>query len=213
MDANDHGTAIAQASADWRLDLVETMRFDPLEGIIALELHLARLKDSAVALGLAADRHAIRNELHAATFRLGMPARVRLRVSPGGMTAIESMPLPPPPIEPVRVALAPLPLAAADPRWRHETGDREACEAARVAAGTWEVLFLLEDRSIGEGSFTTPFVPRDGQLLTPPGGQGVLRAQLLEAGDAVEARLTADDLAGSFFVGNMVYGLVAATLA
>lgn len=74
---------------DGRFDLLETMAFDPLEGIRLLELHLARLKASADALGFAFDRHDVRNELQAATFRLRDPGRVRLLVSRRGSVAIE----------------------------------------------------------------------------------------------------------------------------
>ena len=73
--------------ADGRYDLLETMAFDPLEGIRLLELHLARLKASADALGFAFDRHGVRNELQAATFRLRDHSRVRLMVSRGGAVA------------------------------------------------------------------------------------------------------------------------------
>ena len=41
----------------------------------------------------------------------------------------------------------------------------------------------------------------------------VLRAELLESGQAVEADLTAADLAGGFLVGNSVRGLVAGEVA
>ena len=70
--------------ADGRFDLLETMAFDPHEGIRLLELHLARMKVSADALGFAFDRHDVRNELQAATFRLRDRSRVRLLVSRGG---------------------------------------------------------------------------------------------------------------------------------
>ena len=69
--------------ADGRYDLLETMAFDPHEGVRLLELHLGRLKDSAQALGFAFDRHSVRNELQAATFRLRELSRVRLLVPAG----------------------------------------------------------------------------------------------------------------------------------
>lgn len=55
---------------DGQYDLLETMAFDPHDGIRLLDLHLARMKASADALGFAFDRHDVRNELQAATFRL-----------------------------------------------------------------------------------------------------------------------------------------------
>lgn len=73
-------------------DLVATMAFDPMAGIVDLEDHLATLKGQAAANGGRFDRHAVRNELQAATFRLREPATVRLLVSPSGALAIETTP-------------------------------------------------------------------------------------------------------------------------
>jgi len=70
-------------------DLVETMRFDPDEGILDIDEHLDRLMQSAEALGFDFDRHAARNELQAATFGRKRPAVARLLLSPTGTMAIE----------------------------------------------------------------------------------------------------------------------------
>ena len=70
-------------------DLVETMRFDPDEGILEIDQHLDRLMDSAKAMGFDFDRHAARNELQAATFGRKRPAIARLLLSPTGTMAIE----------------------------------------------------------------------------------------------------------------------------
>ena len=70
-------------------DLVETMRFDPDEGILDIDQHLDRLMHSAEALGFDFDRHAARNELQAATFGRKRPAIARLLLSPTGTMAIE----------------------------------------------------------------------------------------------------------------------------
>ncbi|MBL7466206.1 aminotransferase class IV, partial [Escherichia coli] len=65
-----------------------------------------------------------------------------------------------------------------------------------------------------EGSFTSIFVERDGMLVTPPLARGllpgVLRAELIETGRAVEGDLMPADLAGGFYVGNALRGLVSA---
>jgi para-aminobenzoate synthetase / 4-amino-4-deoxychorismate lyase len=197
-------------------DLIETMRFDPEAGIAALERHLARIRRSAAALGFAFDRHHARNELQAATFSLGEPRQVRLRLSRTGAIAIEARPLPAPPAEPVAVAVAPRPVAADDFRLLHKTSDRGFHDEAREAAGTFEVAFTDPDGFLTEGSFTSLFVERDGRLLTPPLARGllpgVLRATLLEEGRAVETDLRPEDLESGFFVGNAVRGLIAATL-
>ena len=70
-------------------DLEETMRFDPEEGILDLDSHLDRLRQSAESHGFEFDRHAARNELQAATFGRKRKATARLLLSPTGAMAIE----------------------------------------------------------------------------------------------------------------------------
>jgi para-aminobenzoate synthetase / 4-amino-4-deoxychorismate lyase len=207
----------AFVTADARpFDLIETMAFDPIDGIVLLERHLARMKASAATFGFSFDRHAARNELQAATFRLRTARRVRLLLSPSGAVAIEVAPLPAAPEGPVAVAIAPLPVDASDFRLHHKTSDRAFYDRARNASGSVEVVFE-QDGQLTEGSFTSLFVERDGQLLTPPLTTGllpgVLRAELIESGRAVEAPLTRADLAEGFFIGNALRGLMPATLA
>jgi para-aminobenzoate synthetase/4-amino-4-deoxychorismate lyase len=203
-----------------RFDLIETMTFDPDDGLIRLEAHLARMKASADTLGFAFDRHTTRNELQAATFQLRAPCRIRLLLSPSGAVAIETAPLPQSPSQ-AEVAIVPLPVAATDFRLRHKTSDRAFYDDARIAAGTFEVLFEDVDGYLTEGSFTSLFVRRGTGLVTPPlrPGRfsgllpGILRAELLESGQAVEACVTRADLAHGFFVGNSLRGLIPAIVA
>jgi para-aminobenzoate synthetase / 4-amino-4-deoxychorismate lyase len=195
-------------------DLIETMRFDPVEGIALLERHLARMKASALAFGFEFDRHAARNDLQAATFRLREACRVRLLLAPSGVVSIGVAPLPDAPSVPVGVAVVPLPVAADDFRLRHKTSRRRFYDRAREEAGAWEVVFTDQQGFLTEGSFTTLYVERDGMLVTPPLARGllpgVLRAELIESGRAVEGDLTPADLAGGFYLGNALRGLVAA---
>jgi para-aminobenzoate synthetase/4-amino-4-deoxychorismate lyase len=197
-------------------DLIETMRFDPFDGMPDLERHLARLKASAEAFGFAIDRHALRNELQAATFRLREAARVRLRVAPSGKAVIEVRPCPSTLSAPVTAAVVPLPVLPADYRLRHKTADRGFYDRARADAGTFDVVFARPDGLLTEGSFTNLFVARDDRLLTPPAARGllpgVLRQRLIEEGRAVEADLTLDDLRAGFLLGNALRGLIEARL-
>ena len=200
------------------LDLIETMAFDPEEGLPLLERHLARMTASAAALGFRFDRHAARNELQAATFRLRDAARIRLLLAQSGAIAIEVAPLPAALAEPARVAVVPLPVDPADFRLRHKTSDRGFYDAARRAAGTDEVLFVRPDGWLTEGSFTSLFVRQaDGVLATPPATlgllPGVLRSELLADGRAIERNLSPGDLGGTFFVGNALRGLIPAVVA
>ncbi|WP_298090348.1 aminodeoxychorismate synthase component I [uncultured Sphingomonas sp.] len=198
-------------------DLIETMAFDPLEGLLHLERHLSRMKASATALGFAFDRHDARNELQAATFRLRTASRVRLLLAASGAIAIECSALPHPLAQPLRVRIVPLPVAPEDLRLRHKTTNRAFYDAARIAAGTDEVIFEAPDGSLTEGSFTSLFVERDGRLITPPLATGllpgILRAELIDSGRAIEGRVTRNDLAHGVWLGNALRGLMRATVA
>jgi para-aminobenzoate synthetase/4-amino-4-deoxychorismate lyase len=194
-------------------DLIETMAFDPDQGIALLERHLARMKASALALGFRFDRHLVRNELQAATFRLRTPSRVRLLLARSGAIAIGIAPLPAAPAGPVRVAIAPLPVAPDDFRLAHKTSRRGFYDAARRPA-TFETVFTDREGYLTEGSFTSIFVERDGRLVTPPLRRGllpgVLRGELLDSQRAVEGDLRPADLARGFLIGNALRGLVSA---
>jgi para-aminobenzoate synthetase/4-amino-4-deoxychorismate lyase len=197
-----------------QFDLIETMRFEPRDGIAELERHLARMKASAEALDFHFDRHHVRNELQA-SFALGAPRRLRLRLSRSGAIAIEARALPADPAGPVAVAVAPMPASADDFRLRHKTSDRGFYQAARVL-GAFETVFLDPEGFVTEGSFTSVFVRKSGTLLTPKLGRGllpgILRERLIEEGRAREAELRLEDLAGTFYIGNAVRGLIAAML-
>jgi para-aminobenzoate synthetase / 4-amino-4-deoxychorismate lyase len=196
-------------------DLIETMRFAPASGIARLELHLDRMKASAAALEFQFDRHEARNRLHAATFHLDADAKVRLLASPSGELAVEIGKITPT-AELAHVAIIPLPVDPSDFRLRHKITDRAFYDDSRKASGADEVLFVDPHGYLTEGSISAIFVKRDGKLLTPPLSRGllpsVLRAELIESGEAIEADLRAEDLADGFFLGNSVRGLFAAKL-
>ena len=210
-------------SAAAQCDLIETMRFDPADGVALIEFHLERMKASAADLGFAFDRHGLRNAIQALCFDLGTPARLRVVVARSGAHAIEVAPLPAALPVPACVALLPLPVAANDWRLHHKTSDRgfyeEALAVAR-AAGADEAVFLDEAGLVTEGSFTNVFVEHagdsGGKLLTPPAAlgllPGVLRASLLAEGRAIEAELRIGDLDRGFWIGNALRGLLPARL-
>jgi len=206
----------AFVESDRHFDLIETMAFDPHDGIARLEAHLVRIKASAEALGFSFNRHAARNELQAATFRLIEPSRVRLLLARSGAMAIATAPAPGAQSGRVDVAVMPLPVSPHDFRLRFKTTDRGFYDAARRASGAFEVIFTDPERRLTEGSFTNIFVERDDVLLTPPLARGllggVLRATLLESGVARETELTAADLIDGFLIGNSLRGLLPAKL-
>jgi len=199
--------------------LIETMRFDPEEGIPLLEGHLARLSTSAHELGFAFDRHAARNQIQTLCFDLDHPARVRLSCARSGATTIEVAPLPETPAEPLDCIALPLPVDQGDWRLRHKTTDRGFYADALAAAhehDAHEALLVRDDGLVTEGSWTSVFVERDGTLHTPRLGLGLLpgvfRQSLIDEGRAIEAELTLDDLADGFLIGNALRGLMRARL-
>jgi para-aminobenzoate synthetase/4-amino-4-deoxychorismate lyase len=198
-------------------DLIETMGFDPSEGIVELERHLDRMKTSSADLDFKFDRHAARNELQAATFGRKHRAMVRLLLSRTGAMAIQLKAYEDPEEVPVLVALRPLPVDPSDFRLRYKTTDRRFLDEARQGEQAYETIFTDPDGRLTEGSRTNIFVDRDGKLLTPPLTRGImpgiLRAKLIEEGRAEESDLTPDDLKDGFFVGNIVRGLIPAKLA
>jgi para-aminobenzoate synthetase / 4-amino-4-deoxychorismate lyase len=198
-------------------DLIETMRFEPAKGILRLELHLERMKESARALDFAFDRHAARNQLHAVTFHLDAASKIRLMLGRQGTIAIEVATLPVAPEAAALVKIVPLPVDVGDFRLRHKTTDRAFYDAARLAEpGAFEVIFITNDGYLTEGSFTALFVERDGRYLTPPLSRGllpsVLRRELIAADQAQEANLVPADLVDGFWLGNSVRGLFRAQL-
>ena len=116
-----------------------------------------------------------------------------------------------------RQILSPRPVAAGDFRLGHKTSDRAFYDEARRASGCFEVIFADENGFLTEGSFTHLFVEQDGTLVTPPLSRGmlpgILRARLIEQGDAVEEDVSLASLPAEFYIGNSVRGLIKAKRA
>lgn len=148
------------------------------------------------------------------------PYRVRVALLKAGQTVVSSVPL----VEietPIRLSISRYLLTPEVQRTDIKTPHRDFYdgERARVAAlsGVDEVLFVGADGLLKEGSFTSLFLQCGDQLRTPRGPgllPGILRAELLATGQAVEADVTVNDLlsADAIFVGNSLRGLMPAAL-
>jgi 4-amino-4-deoxychorismate lyase len=199
------------------LILIETFRWEPGEGFARLPAHLGRLARGAAALGVPLDRAAVDRAL-AGVGGEG-PLRVRLTLDRAGAVAVTAAPLAPgPAVWSVRIAGERL--ASGDPWLGLKSSRRPAHDAARAALppGVDEALLLNERDEVCEGTITSVFADLGRGLLTPPLAcgllPGVLRAELLAAGDCGEAVLRPGDLVGArLFVGNALRGLIPARLA
>ena len=89
------------------------------------------------------------------------------------------------------LGLALAPAIARDPEWTAELGYAVA-EATRGRGVATQALRLLTDWAFA---------------------QGILRAELIESGRAVEAELTEADLSDGFFIGNALRGLIPAVVS
>jgi len=202
-------------------DLIETLRWEPGGGYLRLPLHLARLQDSARALGFAPRADEVDDALARAAGG-GKPLRVRLAMAADGACTVTTRPFTPfTPGTVWRLAVARTRLDSADRLLRHKTTLRQRYDAARAefdTAAADEVLLLNERGEVCEGTMTNVFARVGGTWLTPPLScgllAGVLRAEMLADGRAREAVLTPDDLrrTEALAIGNSLRGLIDARL-
>ncbi|GGX73509.1 aminodeoxychorismate synthase, component I [Litorimonas cladophorae] len=121
---------------------------------------------------------------------------------------------------PLKLAISRYPLTEASQMTVKKTTRRDFYdgERERIGAGILvdEVIFLNANEEVCEGSFTTIFVEKDGQLYTPDLSSGllpgILRQHYLETGKAESKVLTLTDLsaADAIYVGNSLRGLMPA---
>ncbi|MBL0935867.1 MAG: aminotransferase class IV family protein [Rhizobiaceae bacterium] len=201
--------------------LIETMRREADGTIPRRRRHVDRMANSAAALGFAFDRQDAENVLDGIANDEAL--RVRLDLSANGRIGLTTTPFVAVPRGTVwRLAIARTRLDSADPLRRHKTDSRAVYAQARSefsAEAINEVLLLNGEGELAEGTITNLFLDfGDGVLATPPVAAGalpgVLRAELLDQGKAVEARLVPSDIARAraVFVGNSLRGLIAARL-
>ncbi len=210
--------------------LLETLRYDPATGLRDLDLHLARLVDSARYFGIPADLAAIRAQLEstAAAFprdsgqgTLRSTAdgihRVRLLLSRAGRLQVEHAPV----VlsdTPVTLALDTRPTVTG--RWtRHKTTRRDHYDAAAARHPHADDVILVDESGHAlETTRSNLAALIDGRWCTPPLSCGCLpgveRQRLIEAGVLRERDITPADLrdCGALAVVSSLRGWRPATL-
>lgn len=209
----------------------ETFRRSADGEFIRLGAHLARLKSACQSLGWDYPNDAIDAALaKAALTDTGQALRIRVQVgrskSGRSYARLNHMPFidnsAPLSVAISKYALTPLRQKAEIKTSRRQfyDGERARIKAQVKALGgaVDEVIFLGEDGHICEGSYSSVYAQIDGQLYTPPLSQNILpsilRAELIETGQAHARQLTRDDLsrADQIYCGNSLRGLVPACL-
>lgn len=204
-------------------ELIETLRWEPENGFIRIERHLARMAGSADELGFSHDPERIAAVLAEAVRSATTPQRVRLVLSRDCEASTTIQPYEPLPASRVwNLALAKTRLDSTNSLLRHKTTRRDAYVQARaeyLAGEADEVLLSNERGEICEGTITNLFADfGDGILATPSLHcgllPGILRGELLDRGAAREMVFNLDLLrsAKTIFVGNSLRGLIRARL-
>lgn len=203
--------------------LIETMRYEPGEALPRYwALHEERLTQAAAYFGFEPLPKGLRQELE--TFLASLPEaviKIRLLYSQYGAISLSAEPFKDS-AKTLSVRLGQVPPGTPEEFLRYKTTYRwpysAALQTARQKGPCDEVFLTSEDGTVLEGSYTNIFIEHQGQLLTPRDTSaflpGVLRARLLETGQARSAVITADDLrnAETVFAGNALRGLMPVTL-
>lgn len=213
MESALHKTKLSDLPDDFAV--IETLGFTPADGFARLGLHMDRAEATCARLGIAFDRGAALGAVGGAVGSVA--ARVRMAVDKNGRldVAVAAMPAA---ASAWRVRVATHVLDADDPWLAVKTTQRAVYDRDRAALpdGVDEMIYLNAAGVVCEGTITNVFVERGGVLVTPPVSSGllpgVLRAELLAQGRAVEDDLTLGDLAGGFHLGNSLRGLMRAEL-
>ena len=184
-----------------------------------LEAHTSRLKNAAKALNYPFDEEAFSKALlPLKTFKTAQRVRLTLNIK-GQFNLIHSDLND---IKSLKVSVSQYALSPNVQETSHKITNRQFYDGERervkTLTGADEVLFLNAKGELCEGSFTSLLIEKDGQLFTPPLSAGllpgVLRAELVETGRAIEKTLELDDLiaADNIYLGNSLRGLIPAYL-
>lgn len=162
------------------------------QGLPTLALHLARLRDSAAALGLPPPPlDLLAQEAHRAVAVLqgaGGPVRLRITLTPRTRLVLAATDLPP--VGPVAVRTRPWPgTAGLSGRVKH--GSRAAASVALRQAAADEILWVDPAGDALEGTWSNVLAVAAGCLWTPPDDgrilPGVTRGLLLRQAQALGA--------------------------
>lgn len=195
--------------------LIETFRWEPENGFVNLDRHLARMARSAEVLGFDYEDLWALYVIQASG---DVPLRCRLTLGDEGFE-FSSAPLGGTP-DVWRVAISDVQLPSGDALLQHKTTRRNLYDKAREERpdGIDEALMLNERGEVCEGTITNVFVTlEDGQVVTPRLSCGLLpgiQREIALENRATEGVVTVDMLktAKSIHMGNSLRGMIRAEL-
>ncbi len=180
--------------------LLETLLWEPASGIFLRDGHFRRLGHSAAYFDVPLDAAAIHEALNRALGNLEpAPHKIRLLLSRDGGFEIQCAPLDSQPAEPIAVAVAKKPVDSQDVFLFHKTTHRSVYDEAKADFPDCDDVILWNERGeVTESCRANVVVRKDGKLITPPVGcgllAGVFREYLLNSGEVEEGLVLVDDL-------------------
>jgi para-aminobenzoate synthetase/4-amino-4-deoxychorismate lyase len=178
--------------------LLETMLYEPEQGIFLLERHLKRLAGSAEYFDFCFDHKKICEHLR--NLRIEDSARIRLLLSKDGLLKVEaaSRRLQRQDAS-ATLVIAKEPVDSGDVFLYHKTTNRSVYEKAKADFPEADDVLLFNERcEVTESCIANVVVELDGRKVTPPVSCGLLagtfRDELLSQGEIEEGVVTLDDL-------------------
>ncbi|HEX6330576.1 MAG TPA: aminodeoxychorismate synthase component I [Actinomycetota bacterium] len=202
----EYAEVLAKARVLWAarpaFELLETMRYEPVEGLLHLDDHLDRLGSSARFFGFRLELEAATSELKRAVGDADAELRVRLALGRDGSVRIETSEAPPPAEGPVRLALNDEPVDPNDVWLFHKTSRRAPYDRRRDRRPDVDDVILVNSRGVvTESTIANLAVSIEGRWVTPPLDSGLLpgtyRAVLLREGTLVERPVAIEELLGA----------------
>ena len=212
---------LVPAQQDETFRLLETMLWNPTEGIVLLDHHIRRLRDSAEYFGFQFDQTAVETALSELTRTFAStPYRIRLLQARDGQLTLEHDQIPAQqPGHLKRIRLAAHPINAEDPFLYHKTTRRGVYEKAlQSVIDCDDVLLWNRDGYITETTVANIVAEIGSKRVTPPVRCGLLggthRQWLLDLGEIEEMEIHLNDLAtiDRLFLINSVRGQQACKL-
>ena len=182
-------------------ELLETMKWEPVQGFVLLERHLTRLQESAKYFGFDCDVSKIHETLEQSVINQTTDAKVRLLIQQNGQTRCEVKDFQAEPNKHYRATLASTPVSCSNIFLYHKTTNRTVYNREREQPDSDTVILWNENGEITEATDANIVAEIDGKLVTPPVSCGLLagtfRAELLAHGEIIEQRLSRKDLLGA----------------
>ena len=179
-------------------ELLETMRFDPAEGVRHLDRHLERLSGSAEYFDFRLDEVEVREAVEkTAASAPATTVRLRLSLRKDGTVRVAATPFSDDP-DVVRVAIDDVAQDPSDVFLFHKTSRRDRYDAARRRHPDVDDVLLVNDRrEITESTIANVAARIEGRWTTPLLEAGLLagigRAVALQEGRVVEGTVTIAD--------------------